>query len=99
MVTVFCVIVFECLIQKEPAPSYVVTGRNKMTKNLSEAIARTRNIAVPLDVKRLGRMVPCSKLGHCIDCHYPERICNDFVCIEGQFDVRQKGRFYLSHRN
>jgi hypothetical protein len=69
-----------------PDKVIVVAGRNKMTENVSVAIARTRNIAAPLDVKRLGRMAPCSKLGHCIDCHHPERICNDFVCIEGQFD-------------
>ena len=69
-----------------PDKVIVVAGRNKMTENLSEAIARTRNIAAPLDAKRLGKNTPCAKLGHCIDCHHPERICNDFVCIEGQFD-------------
>jgi hypothetical protein len=69
-----------------PDKVIVVAGRNKMTENLPEAIARTRNIAAPLDAKRLGKKTPCSKLGHCIDCHHQERICNDFVCIEGQFD-------------
>ena len=69
-----------------PDKVIVVAGRNKMTENLSEAIARTRNIAAPLDAKILGKNTPCAKLGHCIDCHHPERICNDFVCIEGQFD-------------
>ena len=69
-----------------PDKVIVVAGRNKMTENLSEAIVRTRNIAAPLDAKRLGKDTPCTKLGHCVDCHHPERICNDFVCIEGQFD-------------
>ena len=69
-----------------PDKVIVVAGRNKMTENLSEAIARTRNVAAPLNIKRLGRQTPCSKLDHCVDCHHPERICNDFVCIERQFD-------------
>lgn len=69
-----------------PDKVIVVAGRNKMTENLSGAIARTRNIAAPLDAKRLDKNTPCAKLGYCIDCHHKERICNDFVCIEGQFD-------------
>ena len=44
-----------------------------------------RQIAAPLDAVRLGKTTPCAKLGYCIDCRHPERICNSFVAIEGQF--------------
>ena len=43
-------------------------------------------IAAPLDAQRLGKHTPCTKLGHCIDCKSPDRICNTFACITRQFD-------------
>jgi len=33
----------------------------------------------------LGKDTPCTTLGYCIDCKSPNRICNDFVVIKGQF--------------
>ncbi|NNJ31318.1 lactate utilization protein [Lacrimispora defluvii] len=68
-----------------PGQVIVVAGVNKITDNLDEAIKRTRQIAAPLDAKRLGKSTPCAVLGRCIDCNHKERICNDFVLITGQF--------------
>ena len=68
-----------------PAQVIVVAGVNKITDNLDEAIKRTRQIAAPLDAKRLGKSTPCAALGRCIDCSHKERFCNDFVLITGQF--------------
>lgn len=68
-----------------PDQVIVVAGVNKITDNLDEAIKRTRQIAAPLDAKRLGKSTPCAALGRCIDCSHKERFCNDFVLITGQF--------------
>lgn len=67
-----------------PRQVIVVVGTNKITENAKDAIVRTRQIAAPLDAKRLGKDTPCTKLGKCIDCGHQQRICNDFVLITGQ---------------
>lgn len=68
-----------------PKQVIVVVGTNKLVDNLEQAIQRTRQIAAPLDAKRLNKTTPCVKLGRCIDCKSKQRICNDFVLIAGQF--------------
>ncbi|WP_017416518.1 lactate utilization protein [Clostridium tunisiense] len=68
-----------------PKQVIIVTGINKIVKNIEEAEKRARNFAAPIDAKRLGKNTPCTKLGYCIDCKSPERICNDFTIIRGQF--------------
>ncbi|MBS5932834.1 MAG: lactate utilization protein [Clostridiales bacterium] len=72
-----------------PKQVIIVTGINKIVKNLEEAEIRVRQYAAPIDAKRLNKDTPCAKLGYCIDCKSPNRICNDFVVIKGQFN---KGR-------
>lgn len=67
-----------------PRQVIVVVGTNKITEKAEDAIVRTRQIAAPLDAKRLGKDTPCTKLGKCIDCGHQQRICNDFVLITGQ---------------
>lgn len=68
-----------------PEQVIAIVGVNKITDNLDEAIKRTRQIAAPMDAKRLGKQTPCSRLGRCVDCSHKDRICNDFVLITGQF--------------
>lgn len=68
-----------------PKQVIVVVGVNKIVEDVEQAIHRVRQIAAPLDAKRLGKNTPCVKLGYCINCKHPERICNDFVLIAGQF--------------
>jgi len=69
-----------------PDQVVVVVGVNKIVEDVEAAIERTRQIAAPLDVVRLGRNAPCAKLGKCIDCNHKERICNSFVLIARQFN-------------
>lgn len=69
-----------------PKQVIAVVGTNKIVKSVDDAILRTRQIAAPLDAKRLGKETPCTTLGRCIDCHHSQRICNDFVLITGQFE-------------
>ena len=55
---------------------YFVIGTNKIVPTLADALERARTVAGPLNAKRLGLDTPCVKLGHCIDCNSPHRICN-----------------------
>ncbi len=68
-----------------PKQVILVSGINKIVKDLEEAEKRVRNYAAPIDAKRLNKDTPCTTLGYCVDCKSPNRICNDFTIIRGQF--------------
>lgn len=40
---------------------YLIAGSNKISENLEKAVYRARNVAAPLNAKRLGADTPCSK--------------------------------------
>lgn len=55
---------------------YLIAGRNKVAPDLYAAINRARNIASPLNAKRLNMKTPCAEKGdRCYDCKSPDRIC------------------------
>ena len=58
-----------------------LVGVNKLAPTLEDAIDRARNVAAPLNARRLARKTPCALAEpmHCHDCHSPERICKGFV--------------------
>lgn len=59
---------------------YFVVGTNKIEPTLERAIWRARNIAAPLNAKRLQKGTPCSIKGdRCYNCSHPGRICNSLV--------------------
>lgn len=68
-----------------PKQVILVAGINKIVKDIDEAEKRVRNYSAPIDAKRLNKNTPCATLGYCVDCKSPNRICNDFVVIRGQF--------------
>lgn len=68
-----------------PKQVILVAGINKIVKDIDEAEKRVRNYSAPIDAKRLNKNTSCTTLGYCIDCKSPNRICNDFVVIRGQF--------------
>lgn len=72
-----------------PSQVIVIVGKNKIVENIDEAMKRVRQIAAPLDAKRLNKETPCTKLGRCTDCKHPQRICNSFVVIARQFDCKR----------
>lgn len=55
---------------------YIVIGKNKIVENYDEAIERIRTIAAPLNGKRLKLDTPCAKVGYCMDCNSPQRMCS-----------------------
>jgi L-lactate utilization protein LutB len=71
----------------------IVTGINKIVKDVKEGIERTRNLVAPMNAKRLDFNTPCKETGFCDYelCRPPEyrRICNQILIIEGE---REKGR-------
>ena len=59
-----------------PERVFLVVGKNKIAPDLNGAIDRARNIAAPLNARRLNRYTPCA-VGEprCHDCRSPEKIC------------------------
>lgn len=65
-----------------PSKIYLVVGANKVTKDCETAVFRARNIAAPLNAKRLNRKTPCAvNADKCYDCKSPERICRNFSVL------------------
>lgn len=55
---------------------YLIVGKNKVAPNLHSAVERARNVAAPLNAKRLNMKTPCAEKGdRCYDCKSPQRIC------------------------
>lgn len=66
-----------------PEKVYFVVGANKIEKDLSSSLSRARNVAAPLNAKRLKMNTPCSKTGEkCFDCSSEARICRATVILE-----------------
>jgi Uncharacterized conserved protein containing a ferredoxin-like domain len=61
---------------------YIIIGTNKIEENFDKALWRARNIASPLNARRLNKNTPCVK-GElkCYDCSSPERICRGLVVL------------------
>ena len=60
-----------------------VVGINKLTPDLPGAIDRARNVASPLNARRLKRKTPCALTEpmRCHDCRSPERICGGMAIL------------------
>src|SRR4030043_2250234 len=57
-----------------PGKVILVAGYNKIVEDVQEAIKRIKNVAAPLNARRLNIDVPCAKVGKCVDCNSPNRI-------------------------
>ena len=60
---------------------YLIVGRNKIAPDFESALHRARNIAAPLNAKRLNKATPCVKGGRCFDCRSVERICRELAVL------------------
>lgn len=66
-----------------PETCYYIIGKNKITANISDAYYRCKNIAAPLNARRVGAKTPCAIKGDkCYDCNSPGRICRIISVIE-----------------
>ena len=65
-----------------PSKVYLVVGANKVAIDYESALFRARNIAAPLNAKRLNRKTPCAAhADKCYDCNSPERICRNLSVL------------------
>jgi hypothetical protein len=60
---------------------YIVSV-NKAAPDLASALARARNISTTANALRIGSQTPCAKIGHCVDCKSPDRLCRAVLIIE-----------------
>ncbi len=65
-----------------PGKVILVIGYNKIVDDVQEGIKRIKNVAAPLNARRLNIDVPCAKVGRCVDCNSPNRICRVIVIHE-----------------
>lgn len=72
---------------------FLVAGINKLAKDYDGALWRARNVAAPLNAKRLKMKTPCAvKADRCYDCKSPDRICRGLSVLwskpmTGEFEV------------
>ena len=65
-----------------PRKVYLVIGRNKLSPDLPAALDRVKNVASPLNAKRLNRKTPCAVRGdRCYQCRSPEKICRNLSIL------------------
>ena len=73
-----------------PKSVVMVAGKNKVVKNLDEAVLRVKTVAAPKICSLRGRNTPCAKTGRCISltgcnsgmaagCASNERTCCSFL--------------------
>lgn len=61
---------------------YIIAGKNKIETDYEKALYRARNIAAPLNAKRLSMKTPCAVKGDkCYNCESPERICRSLSML------------------
>lgn len=65
-----------------PKRTIIVSGINKIVRNLEEALWRIRNVATPTTCRRLGIKTPCAVTGLCQGCKYPVKACSVITVIE-----------------
>lgn len=65
-----------------PKKVILVCGVNKIVESYEAGIKRIKEVACPLNAKRLGLKTPCGVTGNCTDCRHDQRMCNITVVIE-----------------
>ncbi|MBQ8476582.1 lactate utilization protein, partial [bacterium] len=62
-----------------PEKVIMIIGMNKAVKSLDDAMSRARNIAAPINAKRVSSFfevkTPCIQTGTCENCKSPSSIC------------------------
>ena len=65
-----------------PEEVFLIAGKNKVAPDFEAALHRARNVAAPLNAKRLNRKTPCAvKADRCYDCKSPDRICRNLSVL------------------
>jgi L-lactate utilization protein LutB len=65
-----------------PKRVIIIVGKNKIVKNVDEALYRIKNVIAPFHARTKGFATPCTKTGKCTDCNAPKRICSVTSIVE-----------------
>lgn len=65
-----------------PKKVIFVAGYQKLAEDIQGAIKRAKDVAGSQNAKRLNFDLPCAKVGRCVDCNSPNRICRALVIHE-----------------
>jgi hypothetical protein len=65
-----------------PKRVLLFVGINKLTETVESALNRIKNIACPLDSKRINLGTPCEKIGYCVHCQHDHAICKITTIID-----------------
>lgn len=57
-------------------------GRNKIVRDVDEAIHRIKNVITPFHAQMKGRNTPCAITRKCNDCDSPARLCSVTIILE-----------------
>lgn len=66
-----------------PQEVHILVGRNKVTPDISSGLRRVREVACPLNARRLGLSTPCAKTGECHNCRSKMTMCRVTTLLEG----------------
>ncbi len=79
-----------------PNKVIIAAGCNKIVSNVDQALERLKRVAVLNAIRHVDmhhythfERLPCAKLGYCVDCRTPARICRITTIIEGSRDPQR----------
>ncbi len=83
-----------------PESVIVIAGKNKIVKDLDEAVLRMKTVAAPKNAKRLSCKTYCAASGECMDkertsgamtkgCASPDRICANYT-VTGRQRIKDR---------
>ena len=75
-----------------PDKVIIICGKNKIVKDVDEAIKRNKQLSAPANAKRLDIKTPCKTSGYCMDCNSNDRICCEYTLIKKQMT---QGRIHV----
>lgn len=64
-----------------PKKVIVVVGKNKIVNNIEEAIKINEELCAIKNNIRLNIDNPCVKVGHCVHCNVPTKLCRSYTVI------------------
>jgi len=65
-----------------PRKVFIIVGRNKIVKDVEEALHRIKNVIAPFHARTKNFATPCAQTGKCNDCSAPRRICSVTTIME-----------------
>lgn len=65
-----------------PRKVYIIAGKNKIVKDVDEALYRIKNLIAPFHARTKEFTTPCAQTGKCSNCNAPKRICSIISIIE-----------------